>query len=414
MILFYTISAIAIGVPVAPITNAHVQFLGASGAPLAGGFLFTYQTDCSTAQITYTDSAGTVPASNPIVLDSTGSANIWFVIGDTYCIALQNSAGVQQWTVNGLQSVGPGTITINGQTCTIGSSCTIPFQTNSTNNTSEAGLNLETSTTNTCGLTVTPTNSSSNIVKFEITGASTESCLPATTVFTDQNATFGAHTFDFSGATLAKLRVAAGLTTSVNGDIGYDTTNKMWHCWQNGADCFFFTGPASASYVNNDCVKFSVSGSTITLADFGTVCAGAPLGVITNLSTGGFSFMDICSSACTATGQYQVRWNVWVVNNTCTSDDMTYTFGLEYTDENATTHSYTAMPMLVSVATNTSPSSTWTPTISPANTASTGSGNYIFSSNGSAIQVQLGASNGCSSGVGSALLGIRATLTQLQ
>lgn len=60
--------------------------------------------------------------------------------------------------------------TVNTQSCTLGSACTIPFQTKTTNNTSQAGLNLITSTANAVGLTVTPNNSATDQVKFEITG----------------------------------------------------------------------------------------------------------------------------------------------------------------------------------------------------------------------------------------------------
>ena len=60
--------------------------------------------------------------------------------------------------------------TVNSQTCTLGSTCTIPFQTNTTNNTSQAGVNFLTSTANAVGLTVTPTNSATNAMKFEVTG----------------------------------------------------------------------------------------------------------------------------------------------------------------------------------------------------------------------------------------------------
>jgi len=62
--------------------------------------------------------------------------------------------------------------TVNGQTCTLGSTCTIPEQVNTVNMTSQAGFNLLTSTVNAVGLTVTPTNSATNQLKFEITGAS--------------------------------------------------------------------------------------------------------------------------------------------------------------------------------------------------------------------------------------------------
>ena len=60
--------------------------------------------------------------------------------------------------------------TVNSQTCTLGASCTIPFQVNSTNDTSQAGLNQIGSTVNAVGLTDTPVNSGTNQVRHEITG----------------------------------------------------------------------------------------------------------------------------------------------------------------------------------------------------------------------------------------------------
>jgi len=62
--------------------------------------------------------------------------------------------------------------TVNGQSCVLGSSCTLPFQTNGSSNSSQAGINLLTSTANAVGLTVTPVNSGTNQEKFEITGGS--------------------------------------------------------------------------------------------------------------------------------------------------------------------------------------------------------------------------------------------------
>jgi len=74
-------------------------------------------------------------------------------------------------TVSNAQLANSAT-TVNGQACTLGSTCTIPFQTNGAGNTSQAGINLLTSTANSVGLTVTPTNSGTNQEKFEITGGS--------------------------------------------------------------------------------------------------------------------------------------------------------------------------------------------------------------------------------------------------
>jgi hypothetical protein len=97
-----------------------------------------------------------------------------------------------------------------------------------------------------------------------------EGDLPAATVFTDQNATFGAHTYDFSGVTLIKSRKGAGLTTSADGDCGYDTTNKNWHCWVNGADLFMV--PLAAGFVSGHCPQPTTSSGSWSLVDSGAAC----------------------------------------------------------------------------------------------------------------------------------------------
>jgi hypothetical protein len=83
---------------------------------------------------------------------------------------------------------------------------------------------------------------------------------------------------DFSGSTILKLRVGAGLTTSANGDCGYDSTNGNWHCW-NGADKI--VGLISGSTTDLHCVEFSKSGNKVTLIDAGAACGsggGGPTG----------------------------------------------------------------------------------------------------------------------------------------
>lgn len=57
----------------------YLQFLDPnnSGAPLAGGLLFTYIAGTSTKQATWTDSTQSVQNANPIVLDSNGAAYVW-------------------------------------------------------------------------------------------------------------------------------------------------------------------------------------------------------------------------------------------------------------------------------------------------------------------------------------------------
>jgi hypothetical protein len=86
-----------------------------------------------------------------------------------------------------------------------------------------------------------------------------------------------AGTYNFSGVTLIQLRVGATLTTSTNGDIGYDTTNKNWHGFANGADSLFATIPTAAGVANEDCADWDNVTGTISLADVGAPCVSLSL-----------------------------------------------------------------------------------------------------------------------------------------
>jgi hypothetical protein len=64
----------------------------ANGEPLAGGLLHTYAAGGSTPLATYTDSTGGTANANPVVLDSTGTANVW--LGNApYKLVLTDSTG---------------------------------------------------------------------------------------------------------------------------------------------------------------------------------------------------------------------------------------------------------------------------------------------------------------------------------
>ena len=71
--------------------------------------------------------------------------------------------------------------------------------------------------------------------------------------------------FASTAPTAFKLPVLAGATTAANGEVGYDATNNNWHFYQNGADSYLLGGPVSGTYVNGDCVQFSVATNVITL-----------------------------------------------------------------------------------------------------------------------------------------------------
>lgn len=64
-----------------------------NGVPAAGCLLYTYEAGTTTPKATYTDAAGTIPHTNPIVLDAKGEALIYW--SGNYKVDLKTAAGVQ-------------------------------------------------------------------------------------------------------------------------------------------------------------------------------------------------------------------------------------------------------------------------------------------------------------------------------
>src|SRR5580698_5725941 len=62
---------------VVPFRTPRVTFTDQNGIPLAGGCIFTYLGGTSTPEGTATNYTGTTLNSNPVILDSTGSATMW-------------------------------------------------------------------------------------------------------------------------------------------------------------------------------------------------------------------------------------------------------------------------------------------------------------------------------------------------
>jgi hypothetical protein len=80
----------------------------------------------------------------------------------------------------------------------------------------------------------------------------------------------GANTNDFSGTSQLKLPVAAGATTTANGEFKYDTTNLNWHAWVNGADLLLV--PLASGFASGDCGQPTSVGGSWTIADAGAAC----------------------------------------------------------------------------------------------------------------------------------------------
>lgn len=75
-----------------------------SGAPLAGGKIWTYAAGTTTPLATYTDSTGSSLATNPVILDPAGVAGvagIWLTSA-SYKFVIQTSAGATVRTIDGI------------------------------------------------------------------------------------------------------------------------------------------------------------------------------------------------------------------------------------------------------------------------------------------------------------------------
>lgn len=75
------------------LNSPQLQFLDANGHPYAGGSLTTYIANTSTLKTTWSDEAGTIANTNPIILDMRGACVVW---GDgAYRVVLTDADGVQ-------------------------------------------------------------------------------------------------------------------------------------------------------------------------------------------------------------------------------------------------------------------------------------------------------------------------------
>jgi hypothetical protein len=94
-------------IPYPFLTPPRFQAIDANGAPLAGGFLYTYAAGGSVPLATYhLDTLGNItPNTNPIILDSTGSAEIR-LLPQSYKMTLQDMNHVQIWSIDQIVDVG--------------------------------------------------------------------------------------------------------------------------------------------------------------------------------------------------------------------------------------------------------------------------------------------------------------------
>jgi hypothetical protein len=84
--------------------GAGWQFFDDSGVPLAGGKLATYLAGTTTPAPTYTDSTGTTPNPNPVILDAAGRPpeQIWLTDGTLYKFRVLDALDVEIRTYDNL------------------------------------------------------------------------------------------------------------------------------------------------------------------------------------------------------------------------------------------------------------------------------------------------------------------------
>lgn len=76
------------------------RFFDANGVPLVGGKLYSYVAGTTTPLATFTDATGLTPNTNPVILDSTGSADVWIDPTLAYKFILEDAASVLQFSLD--------------------------------------------------------------------------------------------------------------------------------------------------------------------------------------------------------------------------------------------------------------------------------------------------------------------------
>jgi hypothetical protein len=99
--------------PILMPTGKQQYFYMGTSKPLAGGKIYTYAAGSSTPKVTYQDAAGSVPNTNPIVLDSTGSALIFW--SGSYKVVVLDAMGNTVSTVDDYNTDPYGLLNIQPQ-----------------------------------------------------------------------------------------------------------------------------------------------------------------------------------------------------------------------------------------------------------------------------------------------------------
>lgn len=190
------------------------RFFDANGDPLDGGLLYSYAAGTTTPLATYTDQGGLSANTNPIILDSSGSANVW-LSNAAYKLVLKDSTGaITYWTEDNITGVGVliGNVTVNG-TLTVTGATTLQSSLAVTNNIT-AGGNL--SITGSSTLTGPATTGTDLTVGEDLTVTATSTLTGVVTAGNAVNEHLGT---DIASASTVDLHSATGNTVSITGTV---------------------------------------------------------------------------------------------------------------------------------------------------------------------------------------------------
>lgn len=105
-------------VNLSPVAGVAGQLFDNNGDPLTGGKVFTYAAGTTTNQTTYTNASGSVPHSNPIILDAAGrvpGGEIWLTDGSVYKFVITDSTNVLIGTYDNISGINSNFVNFTNQ-----------------------------------------------------------------------------------------------------------------------------------------------------------------------------------------------------------------------------------------------------------------------------------------------------------
>jgi hypothetical protein len=292
-----------------------LQLLDNNGRPIAGGCVFTYVSGTTTPLASYSDAAGMVLNSNPVILDSAGRARI-FLTAAAYTLKLVTqggvncASGVTVWTIDGINPSANSVLgTNNTWTGTNDFTNATTFDGSAQFN---VGLTSEGPNDLTGGGELTGTWTGSPI--FSGTPNFTGGIMATTGTFSGQvtsTVTTGTPPFVIASTTeVPNLNVAEleGCTWEVPCHLGSTTPNAVDATVLNAHTSF---------ELNGSTVQTGIQGTDTRLMTAGTVASGAGHSLCTDTAGGA------TTSGCNSSGFTQIE-AVKKTSGNCTTTSSSY------------------------------------------------------------------------------------------